>query len=317
VADALPVLAGLWKEERAWSVDLLGEATISDLEADQYRDRCLAALSELAQGAARWPSVPRLEQDHLGFLPRVQLSLKISALTSRLDPIDPDGTYRAVAARLRPIVDLAAATACGLIFDMEQADSKDLLLDIFRRLFTEETYRSFAHAGVAMQAYHRETERDIHDLLVWVERRGTPITTRLVKGAYWDSDTVRYHQAGWPVPLFEQKAETDANYEALVPLVLRHRDLIRPAFGTHNLRTLAVIEAVAESLAVPPEALEYQMIFGMAEPFQHAMAAHGRRCGSIRRSVVFCRAWPISSGACWRTRRTNLSCAKNMSSRNH
>ncbi|NOS78836.1 MAG: bifunctional proline dehydrogenase/L-glutamate gamma-semialdehyde dehydrogenase [Nitrospira sp.] len=277
VADALPVLAGLWKGERAWSVDLLGEATISNLEADQYRDRCLAALSELAQEASRWPSAPRLEQDHLGFFPRVQLSLKISALTSRLDPIDPDGTYRAVAARLRPIVDLAAATASGLIFDMEQADSKDLLLDIFRRLFAEETYRSFAHAGVAMQAYHRETERDIHDLIAWVERRGTPITIRLVKGAYWDSDTVRYHQAGWPVPLFEQKAETDASYEALIPLMLQHRDLIRPAFGTHNLRTLAVIEAVAESLAVLPEALEYQMIFGMAEPFQQAMAAHGRR----------------------------------------
>lgn len=277
VADALPVLAGLWKEERAWSVDLLGEATISNLEADVYRDRCLAALSELAQGAARWPSVLRLEQDHLGCLPRVQLSLKISALTSRLDPIDPDGTYRVVAARLRPIVDLAGATACGLIFDMEQGDSKDLLLDIFRRLFVEEPYRSFAYAGVAMQAYHRETERDIHDLIAWVERRGTPITIRLVKGAYWDSDTVRYHQAGWPVPLFLHKAETDASYEALVPLILRHRDLIRPAFGTHNLRTLAVIEAVAESLAVPPEALEYQMIFGMAEPFQQAMAAHGRR----------------------------------------
>ncbi|MEK7726499.1 MAG: bifunctional proline dehydrogenase/L-glutamate gamma-semialdehyde dehydrogenase, partial [Nitrospirota bacterium] len=122
-----------------------------------------------------------------------------------------------------------------------------------------------------------ETERDIHDLIACVERRGTPITIRLVKGAYWDSDTVRYHQAGWPVPLFEQKAETDASYEALIPLLLQHRDLIRPAFGTHNLRTLAVIEAVAESLAVPPEALEYQMIFGMAEPFQQAMAAHGRR----------------------------------------
>lgn len=277
VTEALPVLAGLWKDGRAWSVDLLGEATISNLEADQYRDRCLAALSELRSEAERWPAAPLLERDHLGALPRAQLSLKISALTSRLDPIDPDGTYRAVAARLRPIVDLAAATSCGLIFDMEQADSKDLLLDIFRRLFTEENYRSFLHAGVAMQAYHRETERDIHDLIIWVKRRGTPITIRLVKGAYWDSDTVRYHQAGWPVPLFERKAETDASYEALVPLVLRHRDLVRPAFGTHNLRTLAVIEAVAESLAVPPEAFEYQMIYGMAEPFQHAMVAHGRR----------------------------------------
>jgi len=277
IAEARPVLAGLWRDGRAWSVDLLGEATISDLEADQYRDRCLEALSQLSQEARRWPPSPRLEQDHLGALPRVQLSLKISALTSRLDPVDPDGTYRAVAARLRPIVELAAAESCGLIFDMEQAETKNLLLEMFRRLFAEDAYRVFAHAGVAMQAYHRETEQDIRDLIAWAERRGTPITVRLVKGAYWDSDTVRYRQAGWPVPLFEHKAETDTNYEALIPLLFRHREVIRPAFGTHNLRSLAVIEATAESLGVPSEALEYQMIYGMAEPFQHAMVAHGRR----------------------------------------
>lgn len=277
VDEALPVLAGLWKDARAWSVDLLGEATISDREADLYRNRCLAAISQLAQAVKHWPSSSLLERDHLGALPRVQLSLKISALTSRLDPIDPDRTYRAVAERLRPIVELAAETSCGLIFDMEQAETKNVLLEIFRRLFAEDAYRSFAHAGVAMQAYHRETDQDIRDLIRWTERRGAPITVRLVKGAYWDSDTVRYRQAGWPVPLFEQKAETDANYEAVVPLLLRHRNVIRPAFGTHNLRSLAVIEASAEFLGVPPEALEYQMIYGMAEPFQQAMVAHGRR----------------------------------------
>ena len=277
VAEALPVLAGLWKDGRAWSVDLLGESTISDVEADQYRDRCLEALSQLGQAAGRWPSSLLLERDHLGALPRVQLSIKISALTSRLDPMDPDGSYRVVAARLRPIVDRAAAGSCGLIFDMEQAETKTLLLEIFRRLFNEEACRVFAHAGVALQAYHRETEQDVRDLIAWAERRSVPMTIRLVKGAYWDSDTVRYRQAGWPVPLFEQKADTDANYEALIPLLLRHHAVIRPAFGTHNLRSLAVIEAAAESLGVPPEALEYQMIYGMAEPFQHAMAAHGRR----------------------------------------
>ncbi len=277
IAEAVPVLAGLWKQGRAWSVDLLGEATISDREADQYRDRCLETISQLSVAARLWPPSALLERDHLGVLPRVQLSLKISALTSRLDPADPDGTYRMVAARLRPIVDLAAAESCGLIFDMEQAETKQLLLDIFRRLFIEDTYRGFAHAGVAMQAYHRETGQDIRDLIAWAERRGVPITVRLVKGAYWDSDTVRYRQAGWPVPLFERKAETDANYEALVPLLLQHREAVRPAFGTHNLRSLAVIEAAAESLGVPPDTLEYQMIYGMAEPFQHAMTAHGRR----------------------------------------
>lgn len=277
VEEAASVLAGLWKDKRAWSVDLLGEATISEREADQCRDHCLDALAVLGRASAEWPPTPLLEQDHLGPIPRVQLSLKISALSSRLDPIDPEGSYRSVANRLRPLVDLAAALPAGLIFDMEQAETKDLLLAIFKRLFAESAYRTYPYAGLALQAYHRETERDIHDLLAWVRTRGVPITIRLVKGAYWDSDTVRYRQAGWPVPLFEQKAETDLNYERLIRMLLQQPDLIRPAFGTHNLRTLAAIEAVAESVGQPPEAREYQMIFGMAEPFQQAMVKLGRR----------------------------------------
>jgi len=277
VEEAVPVLSRLWKEGRAWSVDLLGEATISEREADQYRDHCLDALTSLRRAATAWPSALLLEQDHLGPVPRVQLSLKISALSPRLDPIDPDGSYESVAARLRPLVDRAMSLPAGLIFDMEQAEAKDLLLDIFKRLFTEPPYRAYPYAGLALQAYHRETERDIQDLLAWVHRRGVPITIRLVKGAYWDSDTVRYRQAGWPVPLFEQKTETDVNYERLIPVLFQHADLIRPAFGTHNLRTLAAIEAIAESASLAPEAREYQMIFGMAEPFQQAMVKLGRR----------------------------------------
>lgn len=277
IEEAVPVLSQLWKDGRAWSVDLLGEATISEQEADRYRDQCLNALTELDRATKTWPSIPLLQQDHLGPIPPVQLSLKISALSSRLDPIDPDGSYESVAARLRPLVDLAQSLPAGLIFDMEQAETKDLILHIFKQLFTESAYRSYPYAGLALQAYHRETERDVQDLVAWGRTRHAPITIRLVKGAYWDSDTVRYRQAGWLVPLFEHKAETDIQYERLIPVLFEHSDLIRPAFGTHNLRTLAAIEAYAESRGLPPDAREYQMIFGMAEPFQQAMVKLGRR----------------------------------------
>ncbi|MCS6897339.1 MAG: bifunctional proline dehydrogenase/L-glutamate gamma-semialdehyde dehydrogenase, partial [Nitrospira sp.] len=277
VEEAVPVLGHLWKAGRAWSVDLLGEATVSEREADLYRDRCLEALMILSRAASIWPPVSSLETDHLGPIPRVQLSLKVSALSSRLDPIDPDGSYRSVAARLRPLVDRAISLPAALIFDMEQAETKSLLLDIFTRLFAEPPYRTYPHAGLALQAYHRETERDIRDLIAWTRARGAPITIRLVKGAYWDSDTVRYRQAGWPVPLFEHKAETDANYERLIRVLCDHADVIRPAFGTHNLRTLSVIEAVADTVGLPVSAREYQMIYGMAEPFQQAMVTLGRR----------------------------------------
>ena len=277
VQESVPVLSQLWNDGRAWSVDLLGEATISEQEADYYRDHYLNALSELGEATKDWPLSPLLERDHLGPIPRVQLSLKISALSSRLDPIDPGGSYESVAARLRPLVDRAQTLSAGLIFDMEQAETKSLILDMFKRLFSEPAYRSYPFAGLALQAYHRDTEQDIHDLIGWARTRAVPITIRLVKGAYWDSDTVRYKQAGWPSPLFELKAETDRNYERLIPMLFAQPDLIRPAFGTHNLRTLAAIEAHAESMGLPPDAREYQMIFGMAEPFQQAMVKMGRR----------------------------------------
>jgi RHH-type proline utilization regulon transcriptional repressor/proline dehydrogenase/delta 1-pyrroline-5-carboxylate dehydrogenase len=277
IHSALPRLGRLWREGRASSVDLLGEATLSDAEADLYRDQCLAALRALSSASASWESAPLLERDHLGPLPRTQLSLKISALHAQWDPADPDGTFDTVAGRLRPLLDLAGSIPASIIFDMEQAETKDLVLSIFMRLFSEDAYRSYAHAGLALQAYHRDTARDVEQVITWVRRRGVPVTIRLVKGAYWDSDTIRYRQRRWPVPLFEEKALTDANYEYLVRRLLEHSDVVRPAFGTHNLRSLAVVEATAELLKLSPESWECQMIFGMAEPFQRAVVACGRR----------------------------------------
>ena len=277
IASALPRLERLWNERRASSVDLLGEATLSNREADQYRDQCASALQELSAASATWRKIPLLEHDHLGSVPRAQLSVKISALQAQMDPADPDGTFDAVGDRLRPLLDLARSLPASIIFDMEQAETKDLILLIFMRLFSEESYRSYPHAGLALQAYRQDTAQDVEDLVTWVRRRGSPITIRLVKGAYWDSDTIRYRQRGWQVPLFEEKTHTDANYERLVRRLLEHTDVIRPAFGTHNLRSLAVVEATAESLKLPPESWEYQMIFGMADPFQTAIAARERR----------------------------------------
>ncbi|MBS0164393.1 MAG: proline dehydrogenase family protein, partial [Nitrospira sp.] len=277
IEQAVPALRTLWENGRAFSVDLLGEASVNEREADAYRDRCLAALRVLGDVCPAWPPSSLLERDHLGPLPRVQLSVKISALYSQLDPIDPESSYRAVAARLRPLLNLAGTLPTSIIFDMEQAETKELILSIFMRLFEEESYRTFPHAGIALQAYRTDTGDDVQRLLAWTKNRQVPMTIRLVKGAYWDSDVIRYRQRGWPMPLFEQKSQTDVNYESLVRMLLEQSHLIRPAFGTHNLRSLVVIEAVADALSLPQEAWEYQMIYGMAEPFQHAMHDRGRR----------------------------------------
>jgi len=92
------------------TLDLLGEACLSDAEADVYR-------RDMSIWFKRWPrGTPlavgaRLDTAPWGPLPRVNVSVKISALHPWLEPADPAGPTAAVKTRLRPI--LQAARACG------------------------------------------------------------------------------------------------------------------------------------------------------------------------------------------------------------
>lgn len=277
IHNAMPVLKHLWQSGRGASIDLLGETTVSETEADQYRDRCLDALRGYHEQAQAWPGRSLLEQDHLGVIPRVNLSIKISALYSQLDPADPDGSFEGVASRLRPILDLALQLPASLTFDMEHYELKDLTYDMFMRMFSEPAYRDYPWAGIALQAYLRDADRTLDRLVDWVRQRGSPISIRLVKGAYWDAETIHSTQRGWPVPVLRRKTETDANFEYLSKKLLAHPSLLRPAFGTHNLRSLAHAEAVAQSQGLSPETCEYQSLYGMSDPFQRAIVRYGRR----------------------------------------
>src|SRR5207248_8408862 len=107
--------------------------------------------------------------------------------------------------------------------------SKDLTLRIFRDVLEEEEFRAWPDVGIAIQAYLRDAEEDLEQLAAWAERRGTSVWVRLVKGAYWDYETIVAHEQGWPVPVFSVKSETDANYEACTEFLVRHHHLLRPA----------------------------------------------------------------------------------------
>jgi len=277
IHNAMPVLKDLWKSGRGTSIDLLGETTVSETEADGYRDRCMDALREYHAQAQGWPNRPLLERDHLGLIPRVNLSVKISALYSQLDPADPGGSFEGVAGRLRPILNVALQLPASLTFDMEHYELKDLTYEMFMRIFSEPAYRGYPWAGIALQAYLRDADRTLDRLVDWVRQRGSPISIRLVKGAYWDAETIQNTQRGWPVPVLRRKTETDANFEYLSKKVLACPSLLRPAFGTHNLRSLAHAEATAQSQGLSPETCEYQSLFGMADSLQRAIVHYGRR----------------------------------------
>src|SRR6185295_7788127 len=115
------------------------------------------------------------------------------------------------------------------------------------------------------------------DDLVTLAETGKSTTIRLVKGAYWDYETVVAAQNNWPVPVFTQKSATDLNFEHLTTFLFEHYRQLRPAIASHNIRSLAHALAEAERLDVPPDAFEFQFLYGMADPIKVALVEMGYR----------------------------------------
>jgi len=277
VAEALEAVAKLREQNLTFTIDLLGEATITEAEADHYQAQYLELLDGLGREVNQWPAVDVIDQSPDGPIPRVNVSVKLSSLYSQFDPIDPAGTSQVVRARLRPILRVARRQNAFVNFDMEQYAFKDVTLQIFREVLSEDEFRDWADVGIAIQAYLLDCQRDLEGLLAWVRERRTPIWIRLVKGAYWDYETVIAAQNDWPVPVFTRKWESDASFERASHFLLQNYRQLRPAFGTHNVRSIAHALALADEWKVPRGAYEFQMLYGMADPIKQALVDMGHR----------------------------------------
>ncbi len=281
LAEALQTVAGLRRQRMAFTVDLLGEATITEAEAVRCQDAYLHLVEGLSGTVNHWPAIAQIDSDERGLLPRVNVSIKLSALYSQFDPIDPTGTSDVVRGRLRPILQAARRQGAFVNIDMEQYAFKDLTLRIFKEVLEEPEFRDWPDAGIALQTYLQSSERDLVELADWARRRGTPVGIRLIKGAYWDYETVVAAQEGWPLPVYRNKWQTDANYERLTLLLLDNQDVLRPAFGSHNIRSLAYAMAAAQLRGLPDNSYEIQMLYGMADPIKEALVRWQRRAARL------------------------------------
>ena len=276
---ALEVLRGLWQRGVASTVDLLGEATVTEAEADNYARRCTEALEEIAREAARWPERPVLERDRAGRLPRANVSVKVSALTPLLRPDAPERGREDAAGRLRPLLRRAKELDAHIHIDMESLDSREAVLELVLGLLREDEFRQGPSAGLVLQAYLRDSPEQLTTILEWARScpRTPPLQIRLVKGAYWDHELVEARQHGWPTPVFEVKADCDRNFEALTRRLVHARELVRVAIGSHNLRSVAHAIAVSRQAGGSDQDLELQVLRGLGDELQDALAASGLR----------------------------------------
>src|SRR6266404_1968682 len=266
--DVMKTLRKRHKQGIGFTVDLLGEAVVSEKEATEYTARCFDLLEVLGRETQGWAD-PLGENSEM--FPVVNLSVKISALYSQMNPADPADAIAHLAPKLRPILRRARELGAFVNFDMESYLHKNITLELFKTLFAETEFLPWPHAGIVIQAYLRDAENDLWDLIDWARARGRRFTVRLVKGAYWDYEKIKSKQNGWDIPVYLQKPESDANFERLSRVLLENESIVTAAFGSHNVRSIAHAMALADELGIDRSRFEFQLLYGMAGPVKRAL----------------------------------------------
>ncbi len=269
--DALKNIVKLRKDGFAAVVDVLGEATLSHLEADEYVATYLELLDAMEKEQNSWKALGLDTKDSgdWGHAPKINVAIKPTATFCLANPQDFEGSVVGILNQARKVCQRAKEMNAFFCIDMESYKHKDITLEVYRRLKLE--FKDYPHVGIVLQAYLKDAEKDTADLIAWARKHNTQISIRLVKGAYWDYEVVRAKQNGWEIPVWTIKSESDACFERITYNVLKNSDICHFACASHNVRSIAATIEIAKELGVDDSRYEFQVLYGMAEPVRRGI----------------------------------------------
>ncbi|WP_432735621.1 proline dehydrogenase family protein [Maridesulfovibrio sp. FT414] len=273
--EAVKGIRKLRKDGFAFVLDLLGEATVSSEEADAYRDGYLEVLDAIEKEYKKWDGLDTGGELDWGHAPKINVAVKPSAFYSQSKPVDIEGTVEGMIANIEPVYKKVMGMGGFMCIDMEALKYKEPTVEMYKRL--RKKYSDYPHIGIVFQAYLKSVEKDVAGLIEWAREENLPISIRLVKGAYWDYETVMAKQNDWEVPVWTRKPESDMAYERTAKMILENHDICHFACASHNIRTISAVMEMAKSLNVPDEKYEFQVLYGMAEPVRKGLKNVAKR----------------------------------------
>ena len=219
---------------------------------------------------------------------RLSLSRQILDVVTDGHELTQDGDHVSFRARSRAVPgwrgrlssghgDAARRCRAFVNVDMEQYSYKDVTLRVFRDILSEDEFRDWPDVGIALQAYLHNCEADLETLALG---RG-PRRNRV--GAAGQGRLLRTARRPWPASRAGRCRSGSTSprptpaTSACTAFLLRHHHLLRPALGSHNIRSVAHGLALADRLGLPQGRLKVQMLYGMAEPVKDALVSLGRR----------------------------------------
>ncbi|MDQ1217283.1 bifunctional proline dehydrogenase/L-glutamate gamma-semialdehyde dehydrogenase [Microbacterium arborescens] len=243
-----PAIARIRESGARLNLNLLGEAVLGEDEAR----RRLEGIHEL---------IRRPDVDYV--------SVKVSAIISRISMWAFDEVVADVVERLLPLYLSAAEDGTFINLDMEEYRDLDLTIAVFTRLLEDERLRGL-EAGIVLQAYLPDAADALDELTAWAQARvaagGSRIKVRLVKGANLAMERVDATIHGWPLATHASKLDADAMYLRCLDRALRpeRSAAVRLGVAGHNLFDIAYAWLLAGERGVRDD-IEIEMLLGMAQ----------------------------------------------------
>lgn len=263
VKEALKNSEDKRKQGYTHSYDMLGEAALTQRDAEKYFQDYSHAISEL--GAQQYDESQA---------PRPTISIKLSALHPRYEVANEDRVMSELYATVIKLIEQARSLNVGISIDAEEVDRLELSLKLFRKLYNSEAAKGWGLLGIVVQAYSKRALPVLLWLTKLAKEQGDEIPLRLVKGAYWDSELKWAQQAGEAgYPLYTRKVGTDLSYLACARFLLsdKTRGAIYPQFASHNAQTVAAISDMAGD-----REFEFQRLHGMGQELYDTILAESR-----------------------------------------
>ena len=233
-----------------YSFDMLGEAAMTEADADRYYQDYVNAIHAIGQDAAG-----------KGIYEGNGISVKLSAIHPRYSRAQHDRVMGELLPRLKELFLLGKKYDIGINIDAEEANRLELSLDLMEALVSDPDLAGYHGIGFVVQAYQKRCPFVIDYLIDLARRNNQKLMIRLVKGAYWDSE-IKWAQVdgldGYPT--YTRKVHTDISYLACARKLLDAQDAVFPQFATHNAYTLAAIYQMGKG-----KQFEHQCLHGMGE----------------------------------------------------
>lgn len=243
---------------RKLNFNRLGEAILGSEEAE----RRLAAVIELIERPTT-----------------TNVSVKASSIVANLSVLSYDDTVHRVVGALRKVFVAAAKHGVFVNVDMEEYRDLHITADAFKAVLAESDLLNL-YAGIVLQAYIPDSHSVAADLGVWakerVEKGGSPIRVRLVKGANLAMEHVDAEMHGWNAATYASKADVDASWKRLLDTLSQPElaTAVHVGVASHNLFDVAWALHLRNQLPVEQRSrISFEMLEGMAESQAAAVAA--------------------------------------------